>query len=141
MFGFWESILSFLIRTIGLRTDAADAAASLHAKVGNVTNKVNIIGTSADTRASNTVMGWLNSPIKSWQRVTANANSTTTITLSISTVNTAKCIVLVDGAVYTATLSEAALPWVSGFTSTQVTLGVYSGPANGTVSVIVVEFY
>jgi len=32
-FGFWEAILSHLIRQVGLRTDAANATGSLHAKV------------------------------------------------------------------------------------------------------------
>lgn len=32
-FGFWEAILSFLTRQVGLRTDAADPAGSLHAKL------------------------------------------------------------------------------------------------------------
>lgn len=35
-FGFWEAILSFLTRQIGLRTDAADAAGSLHAKTADI---------------------------------------------------------------------------------------------------------
>jgi len=39
-FGFWEAILSFLTRQIGLRTDAADPAGSLHAKATNIGNKV-----------------------------------------------------------------------------------------------------
>lgn len=38
MFGMMEALLSFIRRQIGLRTDAADAAGSLHAKVKDVKN-------------------------------------------------------------------------------------------------------
>lgn len=36
MFGFNEAMLSFLRRQVGLRTDAADPAGSLHAKIKNI---------------------------------------------------------------------------------------------------------
>lgn len=36
MFGMMEALLSFLQRQVGLRTDSADPAGSLHAKVGDV---------------------------------------------------------------------------------------------------------
>jgi len=39
-FGMMEALLSFFRRQVGLRTDAADAAGSLHAKVGYIGNKV-----------------------------------------------------------------------------------------------------
>ena len=38
MFGMMEAMLSFLRRQVGLRTDAADANGSLHAKVGDLKN-------------------------------------------------------------------------------------------------------
>ena len=102
MFGFWESILSFLIRTVGLRTDAADAAGSLHAKVAEAKSNINThtdtkIGTSADTRASNTVMGWLSTPIKSVQRgVTQCSTTASDTTVTISDVITAKAMVIIS---------------------------------------------
>lgn len=42
-FGFWEAVLSFLTRQIGLRTDAADPAGSLHAKVADIDNDIAIV--------------------------------------------------------------------------------------------------
>jgi len=36
VFGMMEAMLSFLRRQVGLRTDAADATGSLHAKIGNL---------------------------------------------------------------------------------------------------------
>lgn len=38
MFGMMEAMLSFLRRQVGLRTDAASASGSLHAKVGDLKN-------------------------------------------------------------------------------------------------------
>lgn len=35
-FGFWEAILAHLTRQVGLRTDTADAAGSLHAKTAGI---------------------------------------------------------------------------------------------------------
>lgn len=40
MFGLSEAMLSFLRRQIGLRTDSADAAGSLHAKTGDIKNSL-----------------------------------------------------------------------------------------------------
>ena len=40
MFGIMEVTLSFLRRQIGLRTDAADAVGSVHAKIGDLKNNV-----------------------------------------------------------------------------------------------------
>ena len=51
MFGMLEAMLSFLRRQIGLRTDAADASGSLHAKVTDLaTNKVQDIADVIETR-------------------------------------------------------------------------------------------
>ena len=36
MFGFWEAILSFLAKQVGLRNDSPDPAGSLHGKVRDV---------------------------------------------------------------------------------------------------------
>jgi len=65
-FGFWEAILSFLTRQIGLRTDAADPAGSLHAKVRYIndtkiptteTNLTNAINTRQAPRGPVTARG------------------------------------------------------------------------------------
>ena len=94
-----NKLLAFLRRSVGLRDDAASATGSLHAKVADIaTNKVqdikNVIGTSADNRASNTVMGWLNSPIKSIQRgVTSTPGAGATTNVTISAVTTGKTMV------------------------------------------------
>jgi len=42
-FGFWEAILAHLTRQLGLKTDDADPAGSLHAKVKNINNDVDYI--------------------------------------------------------------------------------------------------
>ena len=90
-----NKLLAFLRRSVGLRDDAASATGSLHAKTKDVKDSITAqIGTSAHTRASNTVMGWLNSPIKSIQRgvtITPWANTTTNVT--ISAVTTGKTMV------------------------------------------------
>ena len=62
MFGIMEALLSFIRRQVGLRTDAADSAGSVHAKIGNLlsvldcTQKVVIasdnLKQSADTESS-----------------------------------------------------------------------------------------
>ncbi len=97
MLGMLEAMLSFLRRQIGLRTDAADAAGSLHAKVADAKSSINSkIGTSSDTRASNTVMGWLNTPIKSIQRGLTTVSSYPT-NVTISSVNTSKAFVAANG--------------------------------------------
>ena len=43
MFGMMEAMLGFLRRQVGLRTDTADPAGSLHAKVGHVDSQVDNI--------------------------------------------------------------------------------------------------
>jgi len=104
VFGMMEAMLSFLRRQVGLRTDAADQAGSLHAKVSNIENKMhakvsnieNKIGTSSDTRSSNTVMGFLATFVKSVQTGTTEMSGTgqSSATVTISPVNTAKSIVI-----------------------------------------------
>lgn len=72
-----------LLYQIGQRGDSANATGSVHAKLANITNK---IGTTSDTRASNTLFGWSNSTIKSIQTgvtdMSSNATSTTNVTIS-----------------------------------------------------------
>lgn len=46
MFGMWDGILTFLMRHVGARTDAANPAGSLHAKAGAIKNVVDRINTS-----------------------------------------------------------------------------------------------
>ena len=97
MFGMMEAMLSFLRRQVGLRTDAADQAGSLHAKVSNHDTFIrNKIGTSSDTRSSNTVMGFLATFVKSVQTGTTEMSGTgqSSATVTISRVNTAKSIVI-----------------------------------------------
>ena len=54
MFGMMEAMLSFLRRQVGLRTDAADPAGSLHAKVKDINNDVdNIIAYGNAIRCAN----------------------------------------------------------------------------------------
>ena len=94
-----NKLLAFLRRSVGLRTDAASATGSLHAKTKDVKDSITAqIGTSAHTRANNTVMGWLNSPIKNIQTgVTAfdgSGGGSNTKDVAISSVTTSKCIVL-----------------------------------------------
>ena len=155
MFGMLEAMLSFLRRQIGLRTDAADANGSLHAKVADVKESISgEIGTSADDRADNTVMGWLNTQVKSWQRVTgatgANAND---LVLAISSVDPAKCIFIVNGSQIARFAADSATStaidrYVSAFATTSITLTPsHADPFTGTnwlastFSVTVIEFH
>ena len=103
MFGMAEAMLSFLRRQVGLRTDSADPDGSLHAKVKDIKdNRIaainNKIGTPSDTRASNTVMGWLNTQVKSVQRgVTGASPGESGTNVTISSVNTSKAVVIAHG--------------------------------------------
>ena len=92
--GIVGTVIGWLGYQMGLRTDAADASGSLHAKVKNVAD--NKIGDSADIRGDNTVMGWLASPIKSVQRGVLTMTKNDSKTATITTVNTAKTIILVN---------------------------------------------
>lgn len=100
MFGFNEAMLSFLRGQVGLRTDSADPDGSLHAKVKDIKdNGISKIGTPSDTRASNTVMGWLNTQVKSVQRgvTTASYGYGSWTNVTISSVNTSKAVVIAHG--------------------------------------------
>jgi hypothetical protein len=147
MFGI-EEILSWIRRQVGLRTDTADAAGSLHAKVKNVAD--NKIGDSADVRADNTVMGWLATKVKSWQRVTFSPDNSP-YTVNITSVTSSKCLVFLNGAGRGSTSDGsytyyfAAHYYISGFTNTQLTVALsYSLASSGTygiLSAIIVELY
>ncbi len=100
--------MSFIRRQVGLRTDGASATGSLHAKARDIKNEVvakvkdikatinSKIGTPSDTRASNTVMGFLATFVKSVQTGTTEMSGTgqSSATVTISPVNTAKSIVI-----------------------------------------------
>ena len=93
-----NKLLAFLRRSVGLRDDAASATGSALARLAQIVSDVTAtrtqIGTSAHTRANNTVMGWLNSPIKSIQRgVSTYAVAALTITVTITSVTTSKAVV------------------------------------------------
>ena len=141
-------VLGWLGYQVGQRTDAADVAGSLHAKTTAITA---VIGTSADDRADNTVMGWSKTQIKSWQRVTGTTNVGNALTLSVSSVVPSKCFVFVNGCqwCYDSSSSTSTMVsvdrYISAFDATSITLTLSGGPGNawtnGTFSVIVVEFY
>lgn len=151
MFGLIGSLIGWLSYHLGIRgTDTASATGSLHGKVMDVKAA---LGTSGDNRASNTVMGWQSTQIKSWQRVTGTSSGTNDLSLTLSSVTASKCIVLVDGCQY-AYDAYPTVGWVvpvhryvSAFSSTSITLKVSATPRGSTVhgddafSVIVVEFY
>jgi hypothetical protein len=95
MFGMMEALLGFVRRQMGLRSDAPSASGSVHAKLANITNK---IGTTSDTRASNTLFGWSNSTIKSIQTgvTDMSTNMTSTTNVTISSVVPEKSIVILN---------------------------------------------
>lgn len=146
MMGIISAITGWLTKQLGLTTDAASSAGSLHAKVKDIAD--NKIGDSADARADNTVMGWLNTQVKSWQHITTGVTGST---VAITAVTASKCIVLVTGG---SRHSEATdkrdvyVPhYVSAFTNTTITLSwSFAAPSGytttgGTVSVIIIELY
>lgn len=95
MFGFWESILSFLIRMVGLRTDAADAAGSLHAKTAT-------IGTpNPGASGTDTLFKYLkkiDDKVLSVQRgQTSIGTGSAGVNVTITAVNTAKAFVSFGG--------------------------------------------
>lgn len=144
-------VLGWLGYQVGQRTDAADVAGSLHAKTTAIVEDTAVIGTSADDRADNTVMGWSKTQIKSWQRVTGTTNGSNALTLSVSSVDPSKCFVFVNGCqwCYQATATTSTMVsvdrYISAFDATSITLTISGVPGNtwtnGTFSVIVVEFY
>lgn len=89
------TILGWLGYQVGQRTDAASASGSVHAKLANITNK---IGTTSDTRASNTLFGWSNSIIKSIQTGVTDISGTDTsmANVKISSVVPEKSLVILN---------------------------------------------
>ena len=143
------SLVNEALIRIGVKTDAASATGSLHAKTA-------YIGDSSDVRTDDTVMGRLATGIKSWQRLTGTSSQASDLTLTLSTSVTAtKCIVTVEGCNLAykngATVSESMVlnRYISAFDGSTITLkqpftpGYDSGDnyKNGTFSVIVTEFY
>ena len=91
MFGMAEAMLSFLRRQVGLRTDAASATGSLHAKVKDVKSAVSTI-------AGKNIINH-GSAIKSIQRGTIQlSTSETSKTATISSVSTSKTMLNFLGA-------------------------------------------
>lgn len=149
VFGAFEGIYNFLIRMVGLRTDTADAAGSLHAKVADtksyLVNTINAkLGTSTDGRASNTIFGFASTQVKSIQRGLTTAGSTTNVT--ISAVNTAKAFVVANGKASSAGATGGGGITARLTSSTNLELGSGFYDANGaTVSAVisweVIELY
>lgn len=111
-----EGYTDTLEANLGTTADAANAAGTVLARLAELlTNRLTAgraafldaaissrassaqIGTSADTRASNTVMGWQATQVKSWQRVVFTPTASP-YNVAITSVNTAKCIFIVNGA-------------------------------------------
>lgn len=80
---------------IGATSDSASTTGTVLARLKHLTT---MIGSSSDGRGSNTVMGWLNSPIKSMQMGTiAIGSGYGTAQVSITTVNASKSLLLMTG--------------------------------------------
>ena len=84
-----------LLYQIGQREDAASTTGGALARLAWVVNK---IGTTSDTRASNTLFGWSNSTIKSIQTgvTDMSTNTTSTTNVTISSVVPEKSIVILN---------------------------------------------
>lgn len=150
---FFMAIYNWLVYQIGVRGDTASSTGSLHAKIKNMADK---LGTSSDGRADNTAMGFLNTQVKSWQRVTVNPSGSSAVSVTLSSVNTAKCLVFINGSQSgTAQDSDsstllffATQRYVSALSSTSLTLtlpftsvGYSTSWGYGLFSIIVVELY
>lgn len=85
MFGMFEVLYGYLTRMLGSRNDAASSSGSLHAKATDIKNGVN------------SLLGRTTFPaVKSVQRGSAyTSTSSRYTTVSISSVNTSKSIVLI----------------------------------------------
>ena len=147
MFGMMEAMLSFLRRQVGLRTDSADPDGSLQAKVKDIKdNVISKIGTPSDTRASNTVMGRLNTQVKSVQRGVTTAYFGLGTNVTISSVNTSKAVVIAHGKCNNIARSHGGGITANLTSSTNLNLssGFYSNTGSGgnaDVSWQVIEFY
>jgi len=133
--------MSFIRRQVGLRTDAASPTGSLHAKVKDIKdNRIpainSKIGTPSDTRASNTVMGFLATFVKSVQTGTTEMSGTgqSSATVTISPVNTAKSIVIAKEEVSTANSYSDIVRSLASVTLTSSTRLEISRALGGTSS-------
>jgi len=141
-------ILAVLRKLIGKRNDAASGTGSLHAKVKDIADTK--IGTSADTRATNSVMGWLKTNIKSKQLVTFTPNATS-YAVAITSVDVSKSLFIVNGNGITIVsvfeVGNFAYPnnyYISAVAATSVTIACpfTSGTLSyGPGSLQVIEFY
>ena len=136
---------AILYPQIGTKEDSANASGSLHAKVGDLKNKVDVIGTPSHTRANNTVMGWLSSPIKSIQRGTGILQTTNNeVTVTISSVNVNKAMINFLGASAAIAYTEMGLHFIrlSLTNATTITANRQSAANVATTfSYEVIEFY
>lgn len=144
------TILGWLGYQVGQRTDAASASGSVHAKLANITNK---IGTTSDTRASNTIFGWSNSTIKSIQTgvTDMSGTATSTVNVTISSVVPEKSIVILNCefastesiSTFAKAQGSAALTSSTNLRLTRALGETYSGGAATTTrfSWQVIEFY
>lgn len=101
-------ILGWLGYHHGQRTDAANATGSAQARIKHIIDNrlQTAVGTTSDTRSSNTVMGWLNTKVKSVQRGSASrgvGDSTAYIDVTISAVDMSKSIVTLSTSCRTST--------------------------------------
>lgn len=152
MFGMAEAMLSFLRRQVGLRTDAASATGSLHAKVKDVKSAVSTI-------AGKNIINH-GSAIKSIQRGTIQlSTSETSKTATISSVSTSKTMLNFLGARAASSYSTFSGPYGADYdlaaadtghhfvtlqltSSTQITVTrAESNSRDATVSYEVIEYY
>ena len=143
-----NKLLAFLRRQVGLRTDAASATGSLHAKIKDIAdNKLQTAtGTSAHTRANNTVMGWLNTQVKSIQRGTAIITEpNVSATATISGVTTGKSVVVLGHMYPNASAAGVGLHacLANAVLTNTTTITFTRGVAGGTVTIAwqVIELY
>ena len=131
---------------LGQPNDAASPAGSVHAKIKDIhDNKLqSATGTSADTRVSNTVMGWLNTRIKSWQLVTFTGQATSK-TVAISSVDPSKVLVFLNGFYAVGNTGPyTCIGYVSQVNATSIVVAPsvsISSPQYSNMSLIVVELY
>lgn len=120
MFGMIGALIGWLSYHLGLRTDAASSTGSLHAKVKYLSSTQ--VGDSADVRTDNTLFGWANTQIKSYQtgEKSLDTSTATSTTVTISAVVIAKCIVLFTVRCGSAATLEGTL--FTGYLSNDTTL-------------------
>jgi len=87
VFGIMEGLLSFIRRQVGLRTDAASASGSLHAKIKQTNEDI------ATIKGKNIIAN--GSAVKSVQRGFIVPSNLQEVDVTISSVNTSKSIVII----------------------------------------------